>query len=193
MMAARHGAIGVVPLGVGGDAVVRIIAANIQALFHLPVDLLPDLTGPDYALNGRRQQYNALLILKRLAESRRAHHRLLGVVNVDLFIPVLTHVFGEAQLGGRAAVVSLYRLREQQDGGRVHLDALYERAAKVAVHELAHTFALAHCEQPECIMRASYGLGDLDGTPLFFCDYCGAFLAEAYRRFEIHKRDGSGA
>jgi archaemetzincin len=191
-MAARYGAIGVVPLGVGGDAVVRIIAANLQALFHLPVDLLPDLTGPDYALNGRRQQYNALLILKRLAESRRAHHRLLGVVNVDLFIPVLTHVFGEAQLGGRAAVVSLYRLREQQDGGRVPLDSLYERAAKVAVHELAHTFALAHCQQPECVMRASHGLGDLDGTPLFFCEYCKAFLAEAYRRFDIHKLDGGG-
>lgn len=170
----------------------RIIAANLQALFHLPVDLLPDLSGPVYALNGRRQQYDAALILKTLAESRRAHRRLLGVVNVDLFIPVLTYVFGEAQLGGRAAVISLYRLREQEDGGRVPPDALYERAAKVAVHELAHTFTLVHCREPECVMRASHGLGDLDGTPLFFCEYCKAFLAEAYRRFDMHQLDGGG-
>jgi archaemetzincin len=193
MMAARHGAIGVVPLGVGGDAVVRIIAANLQALFHLPVDILPNLTSPDYALNGRRQQYNAALILKRLAESRYAHRRVVGVVNVDLFIPVLTYVFGEAQLGGRAAVVSLHRLGARENGGQASFDILYERAAKVSVHELAHTFALVHCnQQADCVMRASYGLGDLDGIPLFFCDYCKAFLAEAYRRFDIQELDSAG-
>ncbi|HYA03016.1 MAG TPA: hypothetical protein VEI04_07860, partial [Syntrophobacteria bacterium] len=110
----------------------------------------------------------------------------------DLFIPVLTYVFGEAQLGGRAAVVSLHRLRGQEDGGRVPPDTLYERAAKVAVHELAHTFALVHCKQPDCVMRASHGIGDLDCTPLFFCEYCKAFLGEAYRRFQIQKLEGGG-
>ena len=190
-MAKRHGAIGVVPLGVVGDAVVRIIAANLQALLHVPIDLLPGLTNPDFALNNIRRQYNAALILKRLAESRRAHERILGVVNVDLFIPVITYVFGEAQLGGRAAVVSLHRLQDQEDGGRVPLETYYERAAKVAVHEVAHTFSLVHCKQPACVMRASYGLGDLDGTPLFFCEYCKAFLAEAYRRFEIERLEGA--
>jgi archaemetzincin len=185
-MADRHGVIGVLPLGVVGDAVARIIAANLQAIFHVPVDLLPPWINPDFAFNDRRQQYDAALILKRLAESGRTHQRLLGVVNVDLFIPVLTYVFGEAQLGGRAAVVSLHRLGDQESGGQAPLDTLYERAAKVSVHELAHTFALVHCkQQPECVMRASYGLGDLDRTPLFFCEYCKAFLAEAYRRFDI--------
>jgi archaemetzincin len=192
MMAARHGAIGVVPLGAGGDAVGRIVAANLQALFHLPVDILPGWSDPDFAFNDRRQQYDAALILKRLAESGRAHQRLLGVVNVDLFIPVLTYVFGEAQLGGRAAVVSLYRLREREGGEGVGLDTLYERIAKVAVHELAHTFALVHCTEPQCVMRASHGLGDLDETPLFFCEYCKAFLAAAYRRFNIENLEGGG-
>jgi archaemetzincin len=191
-MDAKHGAIGVVPLGVEGDAVVRVIAANLQALFHLPVDLLPGLIDPDFALNEKRHQYDAALILKRLSESRRAHQRLLGVVNVDLFIPVLTYVFGEAQLGGRTAVVSLYRLRQREEGGQVALDTVYERAAKVAVHELAHTFALVHCKQPDCVMRASHGIGDLDRTPLFFCEYCKAFLAEAYRRFQIQRLEGGG-
>jgi archaemetzincin len=192
MMDAKHGAIGVVPLGVGGDAVVKVIAANLQALFDLPVDLLPGLTDPNFAFNEKRHQYDAALILKRLSESRRAHQRLLGVVNVDLFIPVLTYVFGEAQLGGRTAVVSFFRLRQREDGGQVPLDTLYERAAKVAVHELAHTFALVHCKQPDCVMRASHGIEDLDCTPLFFCEYCKAFLAEAYRRFQIRKVESGG-
>ena len=192
-MADRHGVIGVLPLGVVGDAAARIIAANLQTLFRLPVDLLPPWINPDFAFNQRRQQYNAALILERLAKSRYAHRRVLGVVSVDLFIPVLTHVFGEAQLGGRAAVVSLYRLGDRQNGGQAPLNILYERAAKVSVHELAHTFALVHCNQQlDCVMRASYGLGDLDATPLFFCDYCKAFLAEAYRRFDIPKVDGAG-
>jgi archaemetzincin len=192
-MAGRHGVIGVLPLGVVGDAVARIIAANLQALFHVPVDLLPPWINPDFAFNERRQQYNAALILERLAKSRYAHQRVLGVVNVDLFIPVLTYVFGEAQLGGRAAVVSLHRLGDRENGGQASPDILYERAAKVSVHELAHTFALVHCnQQPDCVMRASHGLGDLDGIPLFFCDYCKAFLAEAYRRFDIQKLESAG-
>ena len=184
---AKHGVIGLVRMGAVGEAVFKIIAANLQAVLQLPVDSLPARSTPEFAHNSTRRQYHAALILKKLAASRRPHSRLLAVVSVDLFIPVLTHVFGEAQLGGRAAVISLYRLREGKEGDRVPLEIFYERAVKVALHEVAHTFDLVHCRQPECIMRFSSGPADLDELPLFFCEYCQAFLEEAYRRYGIQR------
>jgi archaemetzincin len=183
----KHGVVGVVRLGTVGEAVLNIVAANIQEILHVPVDILPARQPPEFAYSDRRKQYHAALILKKLAESRRPHPRILALVSVDLFIPVLTHVFGEAQMGGRAAVVSLHRLRQKEEGSRVSLDTFYERAVKVAIHEVAHTFDLVHCSQAECIMRFSSGLLDLDALPLFFCEYCEAFLEEAYRRYDIQR------
>ena len=83
--------------------------------------------------------------------------RLLGVTDVDLFIPVLTFVFGEAQLGGRAAIVSLARLTEAANPAR-----LAARFVKEAVHELGHTFGLVHCPMPACVMSRSPGLTAVD-------------------------------
>jgi archaemetzincin len=145
----KHGVIGVVRMGAVGEAVMKIVAANVQEVLHLPVDILGARRTPEFAYSDSRKQYHAALILKRLAESKPPHPRILGIVSVDLFIPVLTHVFGEAQMGGRAAVVSLHRLREKQGGGRVSLDSFYERAVKVALHEVAHTFDLVHCKQAD--------------------------------------------
>jgi archaemetzincin len=84
-------------------------------------------------------------------------HRLLGVTDVDLFIPVLTFVFGEAQLGGRAAIVSLARLTEAADPAK-----LAARFVKEAVHELGHTFGLVHCASAACVMSRSPGLTAVD-------------------------------
>ena len=183
----KHGVVGVVRLGSVGEAVLNIVAANLQEILHVPVDILPARHTPEFAYSEMRKQYHAALILKKLAESRRPHPRILALVNVDLFIPVLTHVFGEAQMGGRAAVVSIHRLRQKEEGSRIPLDTFYERAVKVALHELAHTFDLVHCSQSECIMRFSSGPADLDALPLFFCEYCEAFLEEAYRRYDIQR------
>jgi archaemetzincin len=183
----EHGVVGVVRLGAVGEAVLNIVAANLQEIFRVPVDILPSRPAPEFAYSDRRKQYHAALILKNLAESRRPHPRILALVSVDLFIPVLTHVFGEAQMGGRAAVVSLHRLKQKEEGRRASLDIFYDRAVKVALHEVAHTFDLVHCSQAECIMRVSSGLSDLDALPLFFCEYCQAFLEEAYRRYGIQR------
>ena len=183
----EHGVVGVVRLGSVGEAVLNIVAANLQELLRLPVDILPARQTPEFAYNDSRKQYHAALILKKLAESQRPHPRILALVSVDIFIPVLTHVFGEAQMGGRAAVVSVHRLKQKEEGIRVPLDTFYERAVKVALHEVAHTFDLVHCNQAECIMRFSSGTGDIDDLPLFFCEYCEAFLEEAYRRYDIQR------
>ena len=100
---------------------------------------------------------------------------------INLFIPILTYVFGEALLDDSCAVMSLWRLVSNSDGTRAPLSLFYERAAKLAVHELAHTFNLSHCDQEDCVMRYLPDLETLDRQDLILCHYCKLFLEDRIR------------
>ncbi|MBF0552446.1 MAG: hypothetical protein HQK60_18185 [Deltaproteobacteria bacterium] len=170
----------VLPLGeeIGKD-VIEIIAANLQVNFSLPAAIMAPQPLPDETYNAHRDQYNALSILKFIQSlPPPPEAKLLAVVNADLFIPILTHVFGEAQLDQAGAVVSLWRISRVNDGGAAPLPLFYERAAKLAVHELAHTFNLSHCLEPNCLLNYLPDLDSLDAQPLIFCRYCQMFLEE---------------
>jgi archaemetzincin len=94
---------------------------------------------------------------------------VLAVTDQDLFIPILTFVFGEAQLGGRVAVVSTARLGEP---GLPDPRVALERLAKESVHELGHCFGLVHCDSPGCVMARSPGARDVDRKRGDFCSKC---------------------
>jgi len=187
-MQKKSGVVGVVPIGNVNRVVLKIVAANLQGIFRLPVDILDNRKLPEKSFDEKRNQYNAVTILSHMEKHwRQPHNRLLGILSVDLFVPVLTHVFGEARLGGKVATISVLRLQKGKSGGNVRVELFYERLAKVAVHELAHTFGLVHCrnKKNDCVMKASYGLSDLDTYPLYFCDYCQAILEDVYRRKKL--------
>lgn len=103
--------------------------------------------------------------------------KILGIVQDDLFIPILTHVYGEAQLGGRACMVSTYRLREGLSlaGSR---DAYQQRVVKEAIHELGHTFNLRHCRDSACIMHYCHTVEDVDRKTDQLCRYCKILLKD---------------
>ncbi|MEE9271047.1 MAG: hypothetical protein V3V49_12390 [Candidatus Krumholzibacteria bacterium] len=100
-------------------------------------------------------------------------------IDADLFIPVLTFVFGEAQLNGRAAVASMYRLRDSFYGLPDDRNRLIERLQKEAVHELGHVFNLAHCNNYSCVMHASNGVEEVDLKKVTFCRGCRNDLADS--------------
>jgi archaemetzincin len=164
----------------------RVIAANIQALLETPVEMLPEMAMPDEAFQCHRCQYDAGLVLKHLARfSFHQHSRILAVTDVDLCTPILTFVFGLSELGVRLAIVSDFRLKHMEDGIIAAEGTYYERLAKVALHEIAHTFSLYHCETPKCLMRYSHGLGHLDELDLFFCERCRFALRQSLRNLQI--------
>jgi archaemetzincin len=99
--------------------------------------------------------------------------RVLGVTNVDLFIPVLTFVFGEAQLGGPAGVVSFFRLDNRFYGLPENGELLLARLVKECVHEVGHTYGLLHCPDPDCVMRSSTYVEQIDLKQASFCIECG--------------------
>ena len=166
--------------------VLRVLAANIQARFEASVETLPAMVIPEEAFQSQRGQYDAGLVLKYLARFSFPHHsRLLAITDRDLCTPIHTFVFGEAELGLTLAIVSDFRLKHMEDGIMASEGTYYERLAKVALHEIAHTFSLYHCETPKCLMRFSYGLSHLDELDIFFCERCSFMLRQSLRNLQI--------
>jgi archaemetzincin len=134
---------------------------------------------PSSAWDARRGQYETGRILKWLESRHGDAAKILGLTDVDLFIPILTFVFGEAQLGGRAAVVSTARLSSGNGARGERL--LAERLRKEALHELGHAFGLVHCGNPGCVMGRSPGVAEIDVKGPSFCTDCRLLYDEATR------------
>jgi archaemetzincin len=124
---------------------------------------------PPSAFDERRRQYFSTEILQTLAAVKHDEwERVLGVVDVDLYVPDLNFVFGEADMARAVAVFSLARLRPS--GSSQGATALFlKRAATEAIHELGHTYGLRHCRDPHCVMWFSNTLTESDRKGLGFC------------------------
>ena len=120
-----------------------------------------------------REQYYSTVILQQLLKMHnKENEKVLGLTSLDLFIPILTFVFGEAQLNGKAAVVSSFRLRSEYYGIKPNEILLKERILKESVHELGHTFGLIHCPNFECVMHSSTYVEEIDLKNVHFCQRC---------------------
>ena len=175
--------IGIIPFGEIPEIVSKIIAGNILAYLNLSTEMIPPAENPAFAFDDKRLQYDAGTILMNLESSCLDNYeKVIGVLDVDIFVPIFSYVFGEAKQGGEYALVSLFRLKKNPDGSTTVSSVFYERAAKVALHELGHLYNLFHCEDKRCLMHFSGGLEDLDEIPLYFCRYCTAFFKDALLR-----------
>ena len=179
-MKSNERTIGVVPFGDVPELVPKVIAAHIIGYLKLAAEILVPAKPPAAAFDESRRQYDAAKILSCLEiGSYDNYDKLICVFNVDLFIPTFAYVFGEAKQGGKHALVSLLRLAKGTESPKPPSVTLYERAAKVALHELGHLYSLAHCEDKNCLMYYSGGLADLDKIPLYFCRYCNTYFQDA--------------
>ena len=127
----------------------------------------------------RKQNNSTALLAQILDQTVNPAHKKIAIVDVDLFIPVLTFVFGEAQLGGSAAIVSTHRLSNQFYGLARDPALLMHRLEKEIIHELGHTFGLVHCHQFECVMRSSTYVEEIDMKRPYPCQDCSQLLAES--------------
>lgn len=133
---------------------------------------------PGESFDPARSQYSAPVVLKSLL-GLAPERKLLAVTSADLFIPMLSFVYGQAQLGGNVAIVSLARLKQEFYGLPANAALLASRARKEAVHETGHLFGLVHCEQPDCAMRLSTNVRQLDLKGEALCPGCAALARES--------------
>lgn len=143
-----------------------IVAANLQAVIGINTDIGPTIAKPHYAYMPGRGQYNADRILKELSEMNDGAPFKLGLIEYDLCTPILTFVYGESQLGGKAALVSLHRLLADDP------TVAYQRAVKISLHEVGHLLGIGHCWSLGCLMRFSSNMEALDSLSTIFCSTC---------------------
>ena len=154
------------------------VRRSVGKEFDLPARVHVPLERPDHAFDARRGQHSSSRILEWLSACRPEDvGRVLGLTDADLFIPILTFVFGEAQLKGRVAVVSAARLASAPGFPR-EAARLAVRLRTEAIHELGHTFGLLHCRNVRCAMARSASLRDVDAKGPALCRECRARYLE---------------
>ncbi|MBL7212655.1 MAG: archaemetzincin family Zn-dependent metalloprotease [Desulfobacteraceae bacterium] len=173
--------IAISPVGASDTELLIQVGKEISRIFGYQTEIIPLLKDVDFALDPSRNQYHSTLILGELASLAPHAIKVVAIVQVDLFIPILTHIFGEAQLGGKACIISIYRLREGLSS-LSNPEFYHKRVVKEAIHELGHTFRLRHCRDQSCIMHYCRTVKDVDRRSDQFCRYCKVLLEDEMKR-----------
>jgi archaemetzincin len=166
------------PIGNVDDGLLRELRPGIEEILCVPCKILPVRLDPEFAFHGERQQYHSSEILHCMQGFCTVDSwRMLGVAAVDLYIPILTFVFGEAQMSGPCAVLSTHRLRQEFYGLPPDRELFRQRLIKEAVHELGHTLNLTHCDDYRCVMASSHAVEWIDLKESSLCGNCKAGAA----------------
>ena len=178
-LAAVEDTLYLVPVGDVQGAILHPLCAGVEEVLGIPTQVAPALPHPSYAYSMERDQYLSTSILEQLAQVDQPNtFRVLGVVDLDLYVPQLNFVFGQAATGGREALVALPRLRQSFYGMPEDLRLFHHRTLKEALHELGHTFGLGHCPMRNCVMFFSNSLRDTDTKGTNLCPSCARSLEQ---------------
>ncbi len=162
-----------ISFGYFGKHFLEKIAEAVQLEFKVPVNFRESRLDLSEFFDPGRRQYNGDKILHAVESSSTPDNlKTMGLFSVDLFIPILTYIFGQAFLNGKTGIASLYRLSNERYGIEADEKVLLERFTKEVIHELGHTFGLIHCMSPNCVMRSSTYVEDIDQKYRNFCHSC---------------------
>ena len=169
--------IGILRVGQVGSYVIKRVQENLNMIFPKTTCALISQTMqiPSEAFNKTRQQYRSDMILSKVhdyALKDEALDHVLGIADVDIFVSELNFVFGEAECPGKAALISLRRLRPEFYGEASNMELFLERITKEAVHEVGHSLGLRHCSNPFCVMYFSNSIFETDRKQSLFCTKC---------------------
>lgn len=168
--------VSILPIGQIESENLLDIKIGLQKIYPKTNALIVDkpMPLPPNALDKKRGQYrsNQILAMIQAYALKMGLCRVLGVLDVDVFVPELNFVFGEATFPGSSALISLWRLRPEFHGEPTDIKLLEERTLKEAIHELGHTLGLKHCQRSTCVMHFSNSIFDTDKKQTQFCDDC---------------------
>lgn len=174
------------PFGKIEGWVLDVLEKELETRFDGKVERHSAIEVPREAFNQARRQYYSTYVLNTLHGLMEPEDqaRVLGIADVDLYVSGLNFVFGEAELGGQFAVISLTRFRQSFYSLPENKALFLERAKKEAVHELGHVFGLEHCPDSECVMHFSNSLPDTDRKNASFCPICRRRLEDLKSRMK---------
>ncbi len=165
--------IDIVPIGEVEETLLLFLRQSLFQTFNIETRIRNCRVDLSLVYDPIRNQYNSSgLLLQLINDTPPETFKILGVTEVDLFIPIFTFLFGEAQLNGIGALVSTHRLQNQFYGIPENKELLKDRLLKEGIHELGHTFGLIHCFTIRCVMNTSTYVEDIDQKTAHFCKLC---------------------
>ena len=145
----------ILPFGDISSRFVDSLALEMEDRLNLPFRRMHPIEVPEYAFHPHRKQYLSFAILRHVID-----------------MPIQTFIFGQAQMDGTAAVVSMKRLDEIFYGRASSEMLLFSRTLKEAMHELGHTLGLGYCDSAGCVMSHSTVVEQVDQKKAEFCTSC---------------------
>jgi len=154
----------------------RLLDKLSGALKHIfDAEIVPyflDIPIDDFRSEERSQYFSTKIIAEAIKHTGTVDGKILMLIEHDLYVPIFTFIFGEAQLNGKHSIVSLCRLHEEFYSGNTNEDLFFTRLIKESLHELGHNFGLKHCQSWDCVMHSSAGIEEVDVKGQFYCDNC---------------------
>jgi archaemetzincin len=155
------------------------VSAAVNRELHYPVILKEGHLDLSEFYDPVRRQYNGSKLLTVVDEGfSEQNNKSIGLFNVDLFIPILTYIFGQAYLNGNTGIASAYRLSNERYGMISNDAYILDRFKKEIIHELGHTLGLIHCRVPSCVMKSSTYVEDIDQKSTSLCTSCRRLISE---------------
>lgn len=165
--------INLVPVEIKNSSMIDYLVKQLELIFNDEINLCDiDLEIKKHLNESRNQYYSTEILASSIPKTEHLDGKVLLLVDVDLFVPVFTYLFGEAQLNGKLSIVSTFRLYEEFYTGRTNDQLFYKRVLKEVLHELGHNFGLLHCENWNCVMHSSAGIEEVDVKGEFYCSQC---------------------
>lgn len=153
------------------------ISQEVHGTFRIQVELQEEYVDLSPFFDSARKQYNGNELLKLIdTETPNENTKTMGLFEVDLFIPILTYIYGQAYLNGKSGIASSHRLGNERYGLKINPSLFKQRFIKEINHELGHCFGLVHCRQPGCVMQSSTYVEDIDQKDTGFCSGCQELL-----------------
>ncbi len=170
-----------VPIGKLNEGPIERIRPAIEEIYRRPTALHGPLPVPKYAFNPTRGQYHSSSILKRV-ESLYEHawDCAIGFTDVDLFVPEVPFIFGEADRSTRAAIISLNRLSPESGPSESRHDLMMKRLVSEAIHQVGLIRGLAHCPNNRCVMFYAATTQEIDKRGSSMCANCRKRLMDLY-------------
>ena len=174
------------PIGIVDSDILTALETSLWQTFGFEIRRMKPWEIPSYAFDAARNQYSSTVILRELVRQCPSDAaRLLAVTELDLFIPMLSFIYGQAQLDGRVSIVSLARLRQEFYTLPANRMLALSRLLKEAHHELGHTFGLTHCIDRGCPMSLATNIHQLDLKGSDYCNSCSILVRENMEKIRM--------
>jgi archaemetzincin len=172
-----------VPIEFSNVSLLKLLQSELSSVLQCRVSLLDLPVNINSGYSREREQYfSTMLIADAIKYTENIEGKILLLTEFDLYVPVFTFVFGEAQLMGKHAIVSVCRLHEEFYTGVTNEKLLFERSMKEILHELGHTFGLIHCKNWDCVMHSSMGVEEVDLKGAKYCERCEELIKKVFFR-----------